>query len=516
MKYDQFFLAVCMVVMLARIPVAQAAEVTLSWELPKMSPAIAGLRIYWGVKRGHYTQHLDVGKHQTTVTIPQLQAGTIYYFAATTVSPSGNESTFSNEVEVNIAAETGGGGLVDSDDPRVNSINAKRMDSAGHGHVNRHDRHADRDQAADAVKIDAKVSSAEALTWLPIVSVRASEDEKPNTAASTIDGDLDTYWGAEGDGKWIMYEVDGMAMVSEVAIAWKQGDRRTASFTLEVSRDGHTWQEVFSGDSSGTTRGFETYAFSPVWARYVLIVGYGNSSDLWNEIAETEILGQLINPGSIEEKTVGEQTYTVQLIAQDDFTQLDNWVMDMPYPETLVVEDNVLQWDARDTFGTLWHRTEIRGPSIVEYDVQALEGKLNINGIFYGSIMDQGEERLLEVRGDGDGAPNAYRAFQNYTVTLTDSENDGTWRIRFRKNPGNNLVAEHYRKYDIDLNAYHRMTYVFEDHGSMSLYVDGVRLHQYKDKQDAYRDGYHALRIYKTLANYKNFKIYRILPDDRP
>ena len=513
MKYCPFFLAVYLVVMLALIPVAQAAEVTLSWELPKMSPAIAGLRIYWGVKRGHYTQHLDVAKNQTTVTIPHLHTGTIYYFAATTISPFGNESIFSNEVEVNLAAETGRGGLVDSDDRGVNSVNAKRTASAGHSRVNRRDRRADRNQATDASSTpDLK---AEALMWLPIVSARASEDKKPNTAASTIDGDLDTYWGAEGDGQWIMYEVGGMAMISEVAIAWEQGDRRTASFTLEVSRDGHTWQEVFSGDSSGTTRGFETYTFAPVLARYVLIAGYGNSSDLWNEIAEMEILGQLIDPESIEEKTVGEQTYTVQLLAQDDFTNLDNWVMDMPYPETLMVEDNALQWDARDAFGTLWHRTEISGPSIVEYDVQALEGKLNINGIFYGSIMDQGEERLLEVRGNGDGAPNAYRDFQNYTVTLTDAENDGTWRIRFRKNPGNNLVAEHYRKYDIDLNAYHRMTYVFEDNGSMSLYVDGVRLHRYKDKKHVYRDGYHALRIYNTLSNYKNFKIYRILPDDQ-
>jgi hypothetical protein len=62
--------------MLSLLPVAQAADVTLSWDLPKTSSAIAGLRLYWGVKRGHYTQHLDVAKNQTTVTIPNLHTGT--------------------------------------------------------------------------------------------------------------------------------------------------------------------------------------------------------------------------------------------------------------------------------------------------------------------------------------------------------------------------------------------------------------------------------------------------------
>jgi hypothetical protein len=513
------------VVMLALIQsVAHAAEVKLGWESPKASPAVLGLRVYWGVKRGHYTQHLDVAKNQTSVTIPDLQPGTTYYFVATTVSQSGDESVFSNEIEISFAADTDGDGKADQNGREFYSTHTKQADSAGNDHGNLVDRDADHNPVADAAPIDVDDNPAAAaldlrsaeLMWLPIVSVRASEDYEPNTAASTVDGDLGTYWAAEGDGQWVIYEAGAMAMISEVSIAWEQGDRRTASFTLEVSRDGHTWQEVFSGDSSGTTRDFETYTFPPVAARYVLIAVYGNASDLWNEIAETEIRGHLIEPESIEEKTVGGQTYTVQLIAQDDFTNLDHWVMDVPYPETVVVEDNVLQWDARDTFGTLWHRTEISGPSIVEYDVQALEGKLNLNGIFYGSIMDQGEETLLEVRGDGDGAPNAYRDFQNYTITFTDPENDGVWRIRFRKNPGHNLVAERYRKHDIDPHAYHRLTYVFEDNGSMSLYVDGTRLHRYKDKKHAYRDGYHALRIYKTLSNYKNFKIYRILPDDQP
>ena len=132
---------------------------------------------------------------------------------------------------------------------------------------------------------------------------------------------------------------------------------------------------------------------------------------------------------------MAKKTYTAQLIAQDDFASLDNWVLESPEPEKVTVADNTLHWDAIETHGTLWHRTLVSGPSIIEYDVQALEGKLNINGIFYGA-MDDAPETLLDARRDAEGAPEDYNTFQNYTVTFTDRENDGRWRTRFRKNPG--------------------------------------------------------------------------------
>ncbi len=350
---------------------------------------------------------------------------------------------------------------------------------------------------------------------LPIQSVRASQVDRPHLPANTLDGDLQTRWSAEGDGQWIRYDVGAMATISEVAMAWAQGDRRTASFTLEVSINGRTWKEVYSGDSSGTTSGLETYTFPSVPARYVLVAGYGNSDNLWTNIAETEIRGYLVNAETLEQKTVGKHTYTVQLLVQDHFDSLDNWLIDMPHPDTVTIDDNTLQWDALDTLGTLWNKTRIEGPSIVEYDVQTLEGKRNINGIFYGSIMDQGQETLLDARRDGNGVYREYSHFQNYMATYLDPEHGGVWRIRFRKNPGFNIIAEKHKTYKIDANDYQRMTYVFEEDGTMRLYADGKRMHVYKDKRGAHRQGYHALRIFETLSNYKNFKIYKILPDTR-
>ncbi|PON12277.1 hypothetical protein C2W62_40465 [Candidatus Entotheonella serta] len=107
---------------------------------------------------------------------------------------------------------------------------------------------------------------------LPIVSVRASRAPKDHPPANTIDGDMATRWSGKGDGEWIMYDVGLVSTVNTVAIAWLKGDQRKASFTVETSTDGKSWDAVLRGESSGATNDFESYTFSPVSARYVRIV----------------------------------------------------------------------------------------------------------------------------------------------------------------------------------------------------------------------------------------------------
>jgi hypothetical protein len=126
---------------------------------------------------------------------------------------------------------------------------------------------------------------------LPIDSVQASGAKEPHVPANTIDGDMATRWAAEGDGQWIAYDVGFLSTVNEVAVAWVRGNRRKAFFAVEVSIDKKSWKEVLSGESSGTTNELESYTFSPASARYVRLVGHGNSSNKWINIAEVEVYG---------------------------------------------------------------------------------------------------------------------------------------------------------------------------------------------------------------------------------
>ena len=117
------------------------------------------------------------------------------------------------------------------------------------------------------------------MVSLPIDAVQASDAHRLNVAAKSIDGDLQTLWAAKGNPQWIRYDIGTSATISEVAVAWIRGNQRKTYFSIDVSVDGESWEEVFSGEGSGKTTDFESYTFSPTSARYVRITYYGNSSN---------------------------------------------------------------------------------------------------------------------------------------------------------------------------------------------------------------------------------------------
>jgi len=85
---------------------AQAGSVLLQWTAPTHSTDglvledLAGYRVRWGPESGHHEIVTSVNDADaTSAMISSLSPG-IYFFVVTAVDTSGNESTFSNEVEV--------------------------------------------------------------------------------------------------------------------------------------------------------------------------------------------------------------------------------------------------------------------------------------------------------------------------------------------------------------------------------------------------------------------------------
>src|SRR5947208_2860942 len=134
------------------------------------------------------------------------------------------------------------------------------------------------------------------VTSLPVLSVTASGYQDPNLPQNTLDDNLATRWSAYGDGQWIRYDLGALTAINAVSIAWYMGATRSTHFDIQVSLDTVTWTTVFSGQSSGQTLQLETYAFPPVAARYVRIVGHGQWSGptlltLWNSITAAFVSG---------------------------------------------------------------------------------------------------------------------------------------------------------------------------------------------------------------------------------
>ncbi|MEJ2857572.1 MULTISPECIES: polysaccharide lyase family 7 protein [unclassified Saccharothrix] len=126
---------------------------------------------------------------------------------------------------------------------------------------------------------------------LAVKEVTALTDDG-NVPANTLDNDPTTRWSAEGDGVWIRYDLGAAQDVGSVSIAWHKGDTRRATFDVQLSQDSTSWTTVLARkSSSGTTLQPESYDFPDASARYVRIVGYGNTSNDWTSITETKVLG---------------------------------------------------------------------------------------------------------------------------------------------------------------------------------------------------------------------------------
>ena len=112
----------------------------------------------------------------------------------------------------------------------------------------------------------------------------------------TCDGDLYTTWAAEGVVDiWVLWELDRVETLPGMAIAFGKGDERQAKFDIQVSEDGVNFKNVLVGVlSAGESLDFEEFAFpSPVKAKYIKFIGWGNSVSFWNNIAEVKFPKQL-------------------------------------------------------------------------------------------------------------------------------------------------------------------------------------------------------------------------------
>jgi hypothetical protein len=125
---------------------------------------------------------------------------------------------------------------------------------------------------------------------IPGTAVTASADDG-NVAANTVDGSLATRWSASGDGQWIRFDLGSTKTAKLVKVAFYSGNTRTSTFDVQVSTDGVNFTTLQPYTSSGTTLSLETFDIADSPARYVRLLGHGNSANLWNSYAEVEVWG---------------------------------------------------------------------------------------------------------------------------------------------------------------------------------------------------------------------------------
>jgi len=103
-------------------------QVKLAWDPVESA---AGYVAYWGSSSRGYSESTDVGQ-ATTVEIPGLQEGEVYYFAVTAYNADHNESVFSEELMHRVTLrDTDGDGVPDTEEINIYDTNPGKRDSDG-------------------------------------------------------------------------------------------------------------------------------------------------------------------------------------------------------------------------------------------------------------------------------------------------------------------------------------------------------------------------------------------------
>lgn len=131
--------------------------------------------------------------------------------------------------------------------------------------------------------------SIEALEPYKVLPVSAEANHVPqseNGPDAVFDDDLNTRWAADGKGVWIVADLGESKHIDFIGTSFMNGDQRSAKYQLFISEDNQNWEMVFDGTSSGTTSGIEICDRINKNARYIKLVGFGNSSNEWNSVTE--------------------------------------------------------------------------------------------------------------------------------------------------------------------------------------------------------------------------------------
>ncbi len=109
---------------------------------------------------------------------------------------------------------------------------------------------------------------------------------------NTIDDDLTeaSRWSSQGDGKALTLTLNDIGEVKRVLSAWYQSSERVSYYDIEASVDGESWNTLVSNGQSASTQ-WTSDDVSDADARYIRIVGHGNSVNDWNSLIEVDVLG---------------------------------------------------------------------------------------------------------------------------------------------------------------------------------------------------------------------------------
>lgn len=255
-----------------------------------------------------------------------------------------------------------------------------------------------------------------------IASTEQNETGKVNVAGNVLDEDFDTRWSGEGDGAYITLELESESNVSFVKVGLYNGESRTSSFDVQLSKDGEYFVDVLTDVTSElTTEDLVLYDFENDTAKYVRVVGHGNSTSDWNSYTEFEVWGwEYLD-------TLANADLTDILIGSESISGFNkntlSYTFEVPYGTSSVIPEvtATLRVDSADV--EITQATEIPGYasiSVTSFD----ESVVKIYEIYFVEEYLSDDTDLSEITIGGVLLEGFESSILDYTVGLASGTTD--------------------------------------------------------------------------------------------
>lgn len=139
---------------------------------------------------------------------------------------------------------------------------------------------------------DVEQNEPEACVDLVHPIISASDEgnyEEGYSPQHTIDNNThpESRWSNTGVDRALTLDLGADKVIGALTIKWFKGSERVANFSVETSQDKDNWTPVLApSESSGKHSGFELVSVEESQARYIKVIGLGNSEDTNNGIIE--------------------------------------------------------------------------------------------------------------------------------------------------------------------------------------------------------------------------------------
>jgi hypothetical protein len=129
-------------------------------------------------------------------------------------------------------------------------------------------------------------STASAGTVKPVSVTVDQEPQAENGKSNVFDGDLDTRWACQGTGT-LTADLGSAVTVTSIELNFWKYSERTTTYTLQVSADGASYTNIYSGSSTlGSQYDIRSVNQS---VRYIRFIGNGTSEGDWTSLNEMVI-----------------------------------------------------------------------------------------------------------------------------------------------------------------------------------------------------------------------------------